>query len=161
MKLSISLSEGVARRLSASAKRLANGNASLLTDVALKRLLDLPDEEVAALIARWHMDRKAATREGWMQAFWLVLGQRLGRQDTIDNPYAPRNYGPFYVVLLLNHAGRYDDETDPFIPFAGPRIVSVDAPPTVQWNFDRSQSPTKAAEIVATKLQELGATADA
>lgn len=158
MKVSFSLTDDVAARLAACAKAVAEGNASLVTELALKRLLDLPQDELARLVARRRLDRMAATRDGWMRAFWAVLGDEMGRQDMIDNPYAPRNYGDFYVALLLNHHDRYDDENDPFCPYVGPRIWTQESPSPWQRTFDRASSPVKAAEIVAVKLRELGAT---
>lgn len=159
--MSFSLSEGVASRLSDRAKRVAAGNASVLVDLALKQLLDLPDEQLAFLLGRRQMDRMGSTRDGWMRAFWIILGEEMGRQDMIDNPYAPRNYGDYYVVLLLNHPGRYDDEDDPFVPYAGPRLVSEGNASPFQWHFKRSHSPVQAAEDVARKLRQLGATESA
>ena len=161
MKMSFSLSDEVARKLSLCAEQVADGNASLLTDLALKRLLDLPHDELAPLLARRRLDRRATTRQGWMEAFWLVLGAEMGREDRIDNPYIPRNYGDFYVVMLLNHIDRYDDEGDPFCPYVGPRMWTPQSPAPQQWTFPRSESPVRAAETVASKLHELGATSAA
>lgn len=160
MKLSLSFSEDVARRMDACAQVVAGGNVSLLADVALKRLLQLPTDEIEQLVARHRMDRKATTRQGWCQAFWLVLGEEMGRQDMIDNPHAPRNYGEFYIVLLLNHQDRYDDEGDPFPVYIGPRMWTIESPSPHQWTFDRTVSPVRAAETVAAKLRELGVKAD-
>lgn len=156
MKISFSLSDDVARRLEVCARSVAGGNASILTDVALKRLLDLPPDELTQLVARHRMDRKAATRHGWAEAFWLVLGEEMGRRDMIDNPYAARNYGDFYVVLLLSHIDGHEDEGDSFHPYLGPRMYTPQSPPPQQWTFDRSESPVRVAETVAAKLRELG-----
>lgn len=155
-KVSFSISDTVAARLKERAKDVADGNESILTDVALRRLLDLPSGELSRLVARQKLDRMASTRDGWNHAFWLVLGHEFGRPDMIDNPYAPRNYGDFYVVLLLNHADRADDEDDPFVPYIGPRMSTPQSPSPQQWAFDRSDSPVHAAETVAKRLRELG-----
>lgn len=155
MKTAFSLTDSVAERLAATAKVVSNGNASLLADLALTRLLALPPDELARLVWRHSQDRKATTRDGWMRAYWTVLGDEMGQPDGIDNPYAPRNYGDFYAVLLLNHVARYDDEGDPFIPYIGPRIMTQDSPLAKQWTFDRATSPVKAAETVAVALREL------
>ena len=103
----------------------------------------------------------ASSRDGWNHAFWLVLGEELGRKDTIDNPYAPRNYGEFFVVLLLNHVGRPDEETDPFHAYIGPRMATPTSPPPQQWTFKRTDSPVMAAETVARGLHELGVAREA
>lgn len=159
--MSFSLSDDVATRLEACAKTVADGNASLLTDVALKRLLDLPKEELTRLVARRRLDRMASTRSGWNQAFWQVLGEEMGRRDAIDNPYAPRNYGDFYVVLLLNRVAEADEESDPFHPYIGPRMVTPESPSPRQWTFERNASPVSTAEMVAAELRKLGVERDA
>jgi hypothetical protein len=156
MKISFSLSEQVAARLEVCARKVANGNASLLADLALRRLLDLPEDKLSGLVARQRLDRMASTRGGWAHAFWLVLGEEMGRQDLIDNPFAPRNYGDFYVVLLMNHMDRHDDEDDPFCPYVGPRMAVPQSPSPYQWTFGRRESPVVAAEKVAAKLREFG-----
>jgi hypothetical protein len=155
-KVSFSISDRVAARLEACAKNVADGNVSLLTDLALSRLLELPNDELIRLVARQKLDRMAASRDGWNRAFWLVLGDEFGRPDMIDNPYAPRNYGDFYVVLLLNHTDRADDESDPFNPYIGPRMSTPESPSPQGWSFERTDSPVFAAGTVATRLRELG-----
>lgn len=122
----------------------------------MKHLLEVPSHNLESLVRRQRMDRKAATRSGWMRAFWAVLGELMGQPDAIDNPYAPRNFGRFYAVLLLNHVGRPDDEGDPFIPHIGPLPVTPESPPPYQWTYQRSDSPVAAAEAVAAKLREHG-----
>jgi hypothetical protein len=156
MKMSFSLSDDVAARLEECAKSVADGNASLLTDVALRHLLELPKDELSRIVTRRRMDRMASTRNGWNEAFWLVLGEEMGRPDTIENSYAPRNYGDFYVALLLNHVGRPDEETDPFHAYIGPRSSTPTGPRPQQWTFTRNDSPVMAAEVVAARLHELG-----
>ena len=156
MKISFSLSDDVAARLEECARSVADGNASLLTDVALKRLFELPKDELVRLVTRRRLDRMASTRNGWNQAFWLVLGEEMGARDTIDNAYAPRNYGDFYVALLLNHVGRPDEETDPFHAYIGPRLSTPTGLQPQQWTFARNDSPLMAAEVVAARLHELG-----
>lgn len=129
---------------------------SLLTAVALRRILSVPLDEVRRLVDLQRFDRRAPTRDFWMQAFWKVLSDLMGRPEmevVFDNPLAPRQYGKFYVVLLLSHIGRYDDENDPFIPYLGPMPIEPGSPPPFQWHFDRSTSPVLAAETVASKLQ--------
>jgi len=158
MKVSFSVSDEIARQLSVCANTVADGNASLVTEVALAELLKLPVEEIGRLVARQRLDRKATTRSGWMQAFWQILGESLGQPDFQENPYAPRNFGGFYAVLLLNHVGRQDDEEDPFVPYVGPMPIMPDSQPPFQWTFARSTSPITAAESVAIKLREYGVT---
>lgn len=156
MKVSFSISEAVGKRLKASAERLAGGNQSLLADLALGRFLELSDEELGRLVNRQQMDRMAVTRDGWNRAFWLVLGELLGRVDMIDNPFAPRTYGAFYVVLLLNHMNRYDDENDDFHLYVAPQMSLEGSPSPRQWDFRRTESPIAAAEIVAAHLRDHG-----
>ncbi len=155
MKSALSLSDAVAEKLASTAKVVSNGNASLLADLALTRLLALPTEELKSLVRRHDLNRKAITRDGWMKSFWLILGEEMGQSDRIDNPYAPRNFGAFYVVLLFNHAGGNDDESDPFIPYVGPRVATPERRPSQQWSFDRQVPPVKAAETVAATLRDL------
>ena len=123
----------------------------------MKQLLEAPSQNLEALVRRQRMDRKAATRTGWMRAFWAIFGELMGQPDAVDNPYAPRNFGRFYAVLLLNHVGRADHEADPFIPHIGPLPVTPESPPPYQWTYQRSDSPVAAAEAVAAKLREYGA----
>ncbi len=158
MKLSFSLADDLAGALSACAGGFAGGNASFIAEVALKRFLQLPPHEIGQLVARHRIDRKAATRSGWAEAFWNVLGELMGQpdQNVFNSPYAPRRFGDFYVVLLMRHMNRPDDESDPFSPYVGPMPVTPDSPAPFQWDFDRSTSPVVAAEAVAAKLHEYG-----
>lgn len=157
MKLSVSISDDVAQELERIAKLLAGSNASLITDVALKQLLSLPQGDLVKLVSRHRLDRKATTRNGWAGAFWQVLGQEMGRDDRIANPMAARNYGDFCIVMLMNHMNGVDDEADPFPIRLWPAMSTPESPLPVQWVFERSRSPVRAAEEVAVKLRELGA----
>ena len=156
MKLSVSISEDVAQELERFAKLLVGANASLITDVALKRFLSLPQGDLAKLVSRHRLDRKSATRNGWAGAFWQVLGEEMGRNDRIANPLAARNYGDFCIVLLMNHMNGVDEEADPFPIRLWPAMATPESPLPVQWVFERSRSPVRAAEEVAVKLRELG-----
>ena len=158
MKLSISLSDTTARRLGDYASSLAAGNASIVVEVALKRLFETPGDELKRLVHRQKFDRRASTRSGWAKAYWDVLGGLMGQpnQDVFGSPYSPRRFGDFYAVLLMNHIGQPDDEDDPFFPHIGPMPVTPESPSPVQWTFDRSASPVAAAEAVAAKLREYG-----
>ena len=155
-RATFSLSDAVAERLKAAADATAGGNESLLADLAVARLLELPKEDLSRLVSRRKLNRLASTRSGWNQAFWLALGDEMGRRDTIDNPYASRNYGDFYVTSLFHRAPGADEEDDPFHPYVGPRMVTPQSPSPLQWTLDRNHSPVDAAEVVAAKLRELG-----
>jgi hypothetical protein len=158
-KLSVSLDDDLADRAALRAEEAAGGNLSLLTAVALRRILEVPGDELVALVGLERFDRRAPSRDFWMQAFWEVLADLMGRPEmktAFDNPLVPRQFGEFYAVLLLNHVGRYDDENDPFFPHIGPMPVKPGSPPPFQWTFDRSVSPVAAARAVASKLKEYG-----
>jgi hypothetical protein len=157
-KISVSLEDDLWKRADDRAAQVAGGNVSLLTAVALRRALEMPVAELRQLTDLERFDRWAPTRSAWMQAYWYVLARLMGRpqMDVIENPYAPRHFGEFFAVLLLNHVARNDDENDPFIPHIGPMPVTAASPPPVQWTFDRSSSPVAAAETVAAKLIEYG-----
>ncbi len=158
-KLSVSLDDELADRAALCAEGVAGGNLSLLTAVALRRILEVPDDELSALIGLERFDRRAPSRDFWMRAFWDILADLMGRPEmktAFDNPYAPRQFGDFYAVLLLNRVGQYDDENDPFIPHIGPMPVKPGSPPPFQWTFARSTSPVVAAKAVASKLQQYG-----
>ena len=160
-KLSVSLDDDLVERASARAAEVARGNLSLLTAVALTRILGIPKAELFRLVELQRVDRRAPTRDAWMQAFWDVLADSMGRPEmktAFDNPLAPRQFGDFYAVLLLNNVARCDDENDPFIPYIGPMPVKPGSPPPVQWTFGRSSSPVTAAQTVAAKLQDYGVT---
>lgn len=158
-KLSVSLDDDLVEKVTARAGEVAGGNLSLLTAVALKRILDVPTAELSRLADLQRLDRRAPTREFWMQSFWDVLADAMGRPEmktAFDNPYVMRQFGDFYAVLLLNNVARYDAEDDPFVPYIGPMPVMPGSPPPVQWTFGRSTSPVTAAQTVAAKLQEYG-----
>jgi len=157
-KLSISLEEDLAALARSRAAEAAGGNLSLLTAVALRRILDAPLLEVRRLADVERLDRRAPSRDAWMKAYWHILVHLMGRpeMDFMDNPYAPRQFDVFFAVLLLNHVGRNDDENDPFIPHIGPMPVVAGSPQPTQWIFDRSSSPVAAATTVASKLSEYG-----
>jgi hypothetical protein len=160
-KLSVSLDDDLAERAAARATEATGGNLSLLTAVALTRILGVPKGELLRLVELQRVDRRAPTRDAWMQAFWDVLADSMGRPEmktAFDNPLAPRQFGDFYAVLLLNNVARHDAESDPFIPYIGPMPVKPGSPPPVQWTFGRSSSPVTAAQTVAAKLQEYGVT---
>jgi hypothetical protein len=156
MKLSVSVSDGIGGRLVDLAKRVAGGNVSLLAEVAFKRIFDLAEADLVHLAAFQRLDRRAATRSGWMRAFWRVLGDLMGQPDAIDNPYAPRTFEGFYVVLLLRHVGRPDEDEDPFIPYVGPAPVTPESPSPIQFYYERSASPVAAAQSIAAKLRQFG-----
>lgn len=160
MKVAFSLTDSVAQRLKGMAAEVSNGNVSLLVDLALTRLFEMRLDEMKQAAWRFGHDRRAATREDWMATYWTVLGEAMDQPDQIGNPYAPRNFGHFYAVLLLNRVARYDDENDPFIPYIGPRQTTPENQTIRQWRFERSESPVEAAETVAATLRELNAHLD-
>jgi hypothetical protein len=155
MKLSISVSDKTASLLEQAVGEIDGATASLIADLAVGQFLALPPGEIARLVGRHKLNRKASTRSGWAEAFWSMLGLEMRCPDTIDNPFTARNFGPLYVVLLMNHVAQPDAEGDPFPIFIGPRMWTPEAPSPYQWAFERSMSPVAAAEIVALKLGEL------
>jgi hypothetical protein len=157
MKITVSLSKEVADRLASSAREQAGKNASAVVEVALRQLFELPTAEMASLLTRFRMDRKATTRSGWARAFWYVLGQSMNQEDYLENVYAARKFGGFYVALLFTQVGRPDDENDPFHPYVGPLPIMPDSPAPREFSFLRSESPVTAAEKVAETLREFGA----
>ena len=154
----VSLDSQLFKDASKRADEVAGGNLSLLTAVALRRILDVPVPELKELVALQRYDRTAPTRNEWMRGYWYCLQHIMGRpeMDFMDNPYTPRQFGDFYAVLLLNHVGRFDDENDPFYSHIGPMPVLPGSPPPCQWRFERPHSPLAAAQTVATKLREYG-----
>jgi hypothetical protein len=135
---------------------MADGNASLVADVALGHFLAMPSDQLRDLIERRRLDRKASTRHGWTEAFWTVLGQEMGIVDQIDNPYTSRNYGDYYAVLLLKDVGRYDEDPDPFVVHVSPQMwTQENAHKQKRFWFERSHLPVAAAEEVATWLRDI------
>ena len=159
MKVSMNLSDHVHRGLEQRARSLPGTNASLLTDLAIALLLERPPEEIARLAARHKLNRKSATRDGWRRAFWRLLGEAMRREDLITNPYVARDYGDYYLVLLRSYVGREDDENDPFYFSMGLRgtVVGKPSPTPPGWQFERAESPVVAADTIAKRLRELGA----
>lgn len=155
----MNLSDQVYRGLEQRARSLPGTNASLLTDLAIALLLERSPEEIARLAARHKLHRKSATRDGWRRAFWRLLGEAMGREDLISNPYVARDYGDYYLVLLRSHVAREDDEDDPFYFSMGLRgtVVGQPSPTPPGWRFERGDSPVMAAETIARRLSELGA----
>lgn len=159
MKVSLNLSDEVYRRLAELARSLPGTNPSLLADLAIGLLVERPAGDIERLAARHKLSRKAVTRDGWRRAFWRFLGEAMGREDLISNPYVARDYGDYYLVLLRSHVAREDDEDDPFYFSMGLRgnVVGKPSPTPPGWRFDRSESPVFAAEAIAKRLRELGA----
>ena len=100
MKHSLSLSEDVGERLRATVRALPGSTPSILADLALKQLLDRPTKELSTMLTRYKLDRKAPTREWWQRSFWTLLAESMGTFDLIGNPYVPRDYEDYYLVLL-------------------------------------------------------------
>jgi predicted transcriptional regulator len=160
-RVTVSLSDEVAKRAEAVATEIANGNVSLIAEVALKKFLDEPFEERHRYIYAEALERTArsmaATRSGWMRAFWRVLCElmRVPLYDP-ERVYGPRHFGNLQVVLLLSHFDRPDDEDDPFTPYIAPVPATSESPSPWQKDFVRSSSPVDAANVVAAKLRDFG-----
>lgn len=156
MKVSVSLSDGVGERLTTSAGRIEGASVSLLAELGVQRLLAIPEQQLTELVRGHRLARRATDRPGWMTAFWSFLGDGMGRLDQISNPYAPRQYGDFVLVMLLNRADGREEESDPFPVRLWPANSTPQSPPPEEWLFKRDFSPAAAAEMVATKLRDLG-----
>ena len=160
-RITLSLSDEVASRAGIVAAEMANGNLSLMAEVALKKFLEEPHEERLRYLYAEALVRTArsmaATRSGWMRAFWRVLCELTGvpLYDP-ERVYGPRHFGNLQVVLLLSHFDRPDDEDDPFTPYIAPVPVTPESPSPWQQDFPRSASPVDAARVVVAKLRELG-----
>lgn len=91
-----------------------------------------------------------------MAAFWYLLGEEMGREDSISNPHAPRQYGGFILVMLLNRTNGHEEESDPFPVRLWPAQSLPGSPAPEEWVFLRSDLPDASAAAVAAKLFELG-----
>jgi hypothetical protein len=159
MKWSLSLSEDVGEDLKATSRTIPDATPSALTDLALKRLLSRPPEEIALMLARYKVDRRAPTREWWQRSFWTLLAESMGTFDPTSNPYVARDYEDYYLVLLRNSIARDDREDEPFHIHIGSRVGSAN-PPNGAHIFPRDTSPVQAAEQVAAELKRLGVAMD-
>jgi hypothetical protein len=156
-RVTFSLSDDTREQVTGVALRAAGGNESLVAEIALRQLFQRPSDEVDRLMARAHLDRRARTRGGWARAFWYVLCDLMGRPlYDPERTHGPRNFGDFQVVLLLSHMDRPDDEDDPFTPYIAPVPATLESPRPWQRDFQRSDSPVTAAEVIAEKLREFG-----
>src|SRR5580692_7285403 len=119
MKISISLPDEVASRLADYARHFTRGNASLVVDLALRRLFTVPMGELPGTFWDDRLNRMAATRTGWRKAFWQALAKMMLREDSGEDSYVPRNFGDHYVVVLRTTVGEEDAENDPFYVHTG------------------------------------------
>jgi hypothetical protein len=155
VKLSVNLSDEVAKRLNDFARNYTSGNASLVTDMALRRLFAIPAAELPAMFFEYTINRMANNRQGWMEAFWLALSRMMGREDGATNPYVARNFRDAYVVILRSSVGEEDAEDDPFYVHGGPGGGTTTPVPDRRWAFERVRSPVYAAREVAEWLASL------
>jgi hypothetical protein len=153
------LSDRVGEGLKTMSRTIPEATPSLLADFAISRLLDCSPSEIASLLTRYRLDRKATTREWWQRSFWTLLAESMGTVDPISNPYVARDFEDYYLVLLRNTVARDDDEEDPFHIHLGPRAGTVDGA-NGGWQFRRDSSPVRAAEEVALELKRLGVAVD-
>ena len=153
MRMTFSLSDDTAETLNALAARVANGNASLVTEFALRRLFREPFEETQRLVSRQRLERMAATRGGWARAFWMQLFDSVGQRfsDSIREK-GPYRFGDIHVTFLPAQAGCEDDENDSFAVYIAPTPVTPESPTPVQMEFERLSSPVSAADAVAAQL---------
>jgi hypothetical protein len=159
VKWSLSLSPDVSEDLKEVSREVPAATPSSLADLALKQLLSKRPEEIALMLARYKLDRKAPTREWWQRSFWTLLAESMGTFDPIGNPYVARDYEDYYLVLLRNSIARDDKEEEPFHIHLGPRAGSAN-PANGAYVFSRETSPVRAAEQVAAELKRLGVAVD-
>ncbi|HEY1682118.1 MAG TPA: hypothetical protein VGF98_10815 [Candidatus Tumulicola sp.] len=159
MKFSVSIGDHVYDEFCNFARKVADGNLSLLAAIAIKEVLKRPPSEIAKLVEIQRYDRQFANRSAWMKAYWNALGILMEQpdHDAFNSPYSPRTFGKFYAVLLMNRIGQPDEEADPFFPYIGPQPVTPDSPAPRQWTFLRTTTPLIAAEAVANQLRNHGA----
>ncbi|HEY1428077.1 MAG TPA: hypothetical protein VGF18_00760, partial [Candidatus Tumulicola sp.] len=153
MKISISLSDEVGSRLADYARTYARGNASLVVDLALRRLFAIPMSELPDTFWSDKLDRLAATRTGWRKAFWHALARMMAKDDSGEDAYVPRNYGDHYVVILRTNVGEDDRENDPFYVHTGPAGGTTVQISDVRSTFKRAESPINAARQIAERLR--------
>lgn len=158
MKHSLSLSSEVGDRLKEVARTI-DATPSSLADLALKKLFEHTPKEIAAMLARYKLDRTAPTREWWQRSFWTLLAENMGAFDPMGNPYRARDYEDYYIVLLRNNIARDDREDEPFYIHIGTRTGSA-KPPNGTHLFPRETSPVQAAEQIATELRRLDVAMD-
>lgn len=148
-KSSYTISQSGALAAEVVAGRHANGNLSLVVDVALKYFASLPGEQIERLIAREHAERAVVgSRNAWMRAFWNWLSRLHGASgDPIDNLFAPRSWSDHTIVFLLKSATQYPDESDAFAVHAWARDIGGH-----EWRFSRDASPVESAERVYERI---------
>lgn len=150
VKLSVSLSNTIEPRLSATIKALGGPSVSLLFEAAVAAFLDLEPESQLATLKRRIADRAAVTRGGWSRSFWQLLGAKMGTEDRQENELAPRQYDTHIVVMLLPAHGRYVAEGEGFIIHATP--INATRAERSTWTFERGITPSLAADAVAKWL---------
>jgi hypothetical protein len=158
VKHSFSLSDEVSELLRETARAIPAATPSLLADFALKQLLAQPVREITAMLNRYKLERKAPSRDWWQTSFWTLLAEQMSTFDPISNPYVPRDYEDFYLVLLRSRVAQDDQEGDPFYIHMGPRAGTNG--PTKGWEFTHTTSPAQAAHDVAACLKDLDVVMD-
>lgn len=113
MKLSISLTDSIAKTLSSTAKD-SDTSVSSVIESALRRFEALPASEQKKAIRETHGYKRALTRTGWMSVFWEILADEFGRTDFAhgdpDRVAVLRTYDGFCVVFLDNWSSVDDAE---------------------------------------------------
>ncbi|HEV3156310.1 MAG TPA: hypothetical protein VGZ00_03080 [Candidatus Baltobacteraceae bacterium] len=151
-KVSFSLSPFSVAVIGRAARDLADGNASMIVDVAVKCFARLDETEQQSFITRELAKRAAITREGWQHMFWQRLGAMFDVNDQVGNPYAPRRYGDFLVAFLTKSLSEFPNEDDDF------NIHATEVEDLMHnrktWPFPRTESPIDVAETVGQWIRE-------
>lgn len=146
MKMAVSLPDNQGEALRTLAKDVADGNESLVVSAALGQFLTMDRSRQRAMVMRHKAERGTLARSAWIKLFWTWLGESLNVPEWNPNSYAPRQFGDFVVVLLLNDVARYPEEHEDFYI----HVYENMAPLRHNWIFPRNDSPARCAEEVAT-----------
>jgi hypothetical protein len=153
IKTTYSLSQEAAVFIEAAARRVAEGNDSLVVDVAIKHFATLDGAEQRRLIARQLAERSATTRDGWQMTFWRWLAGSFNAEDRVSNAYAPRTYDGYMVVFLMTGRSGAPEETDGFEIHVTALKDDVQSDRRT-WSLPRTASPIDAADAVADWIRE-------
>jgi hypothetical protein len=129
-------------------------------EVALVAFAQASESEREKLIRRHHAGKRAATRDGWMAAFWDLLGEELGVVDfahgNADRCMVDRTHAAFGLVFLSQSAFRPDSEQAGFTlhVMERPPIHNGGTFPSRDIVFARDTPVDIAATQVATWISE-------